>query len=59
MSATYDDVSRHEPYTAPGERIPGPPSGGLIFLWIGWLLAAGFMLLIGGPVLVGILQAVA
>lgn len=61
MTATYDDdVSRHEPYatseTAPGERIHGPPSGGLIFVWICWLAVAALMILLGGAVFLGIFQ---
>jgi hypothetical protein len=43
--------------TTPGRRIPGPPTGGLLFLLIAWLIAAAVILVEGGAVFVGILKA--
>jgi hypothetical protein len=45
--------------TAPGERIPGPPSAGMIFVMICWLLAAGVLFVEGAIIFIGILKAVA
>jgi hypothetical protein len=57
-TTSYDTSAYAAAATPPGERIPGPPSGGLIFIWICWLLGAAVLAVIGGPVLMGILQAV-
>ena len=55
---SYNDSVRAAEATPPGERIPGPPSAGLAFIWAMWLLAAAPLVVIGGAVFVGILQAV-
>jgi hypothetical protein len=57
-TTSYDHAALAAQATPPGERIPGPPSGGLIFLWIGWLLAAALMIGLGGAVFLGILETV-
>lgn len=58
-TSNYDEARRAAEATPPGEHIPGPPTGGLLFLWIGWLLAAALMIFLGGAVFVGILKGVA
>jgi hypothetical protein len=57
-TTSYDDAARAAAATPPGERIPGPPSGGLIFLWIGWLAVAAILVFEGGEIGLGILRAV-
>jgi hypothetical protein len=57
-STSYDNASYAAAATPPGERIPGPPSGGLIFLWIAWLVVAAVLVFEGGAIGLGILQAV-
>jgi hypothetical protein len=55
---SYDTGARAAAATPPGEHIPGPPSGGLIFLWIAWLIVAAMLVFEGGAIFVGILQGV-
>jgi hypothetical protein len=57
-TTSYSDKQRMAEATPPGEHVTGPPSPGLAFIWVVWLLAAAVMLVIGGLVFVGILQAV-
>jgi len=57
-SNSYDTSAYAAAATPPGEHIPGPPSAGLIFIWICWLLAAAVLFGLGGLVFVGILQSV-
>lgn len=46
------------PIRAPEVRLSGPPGYGVIVVGLGWLVLAGAMLMIGGPVFMGILAAV-
>jgi len=58
-TSSYDRAALASAATPPGQRIPGPPSGGYLVVLILWLLAAAALVAVGGPVLFGILQAVA
>ncbi len=58
-TTNYDHAALAAASTPPGERIPGPPSGGLVFLWIVWILAAAVLFIEGGIIGLGILQSVA
>jgi hypothetical protein len=58
-TTSYDHAALAAAVTPPGERIPGPPSGGYLFVLICWLAAAAVLLGLGGMVFVGILQSVA
>lgn len=57
-TTAYDHAALAAAATPAGERIPGPPSSGLIVMWIAWLIAALALFGVGGPVFIGILQAV-
>lgn len=52
----YDHAALAAASTPPGERIPGPPTGGYLVAWIAWLIAAAALIGIGGPVFFGILS---
>jgi hypothetical protein len=55
----YDEAAERAEHTRAGERIPGPPGPGLLVLWLGWMVVAAIMAMIGGAVFLGILEAVA
>jgi hypothetical protein len=57
-TTSYHHAALATAATPPGERIPGPPSGGYVFVLICWLLAAAVLLGLGGMVFAGILQSV-
>jgi hypothetical protein len=54
----YDDAASAAASTPPGEHIPGLPTGGALFLWVAGIMAAAVLLLFGGMIGLGILQAV-
>lgn len=57
-TTNYDNSVYAAAATPPGERIPGPPSAGLIFLWIAWIIAAAVLIGEGAVIGMGILQGV-
>ncbi|MFL5296988.1 MAG: hypothetical protein ACJ798_11460 [Phenylobacterium sp.] len=58
-TTSHDNAAYADAATPPGERIHGPPSAGLIFVMICWLLAAGVLFVEGALIFAGILEAVA
>ncbi len=58
-NTSYERSARAAEATPPGEHIPGPPTGGLLVLWIGLLLAAALIIGLGGAIFLGILHDVA
>ena len=58
-TSQYDSSAYAAAATPPGERIPGPPSGGLVFLWIVWAIAAAVLVFEGGAIGLGIIHGVA
>ena len=57
-TSQYDNSAYAAAATPPGERIAGPPSGGLVFLWIVWIIAAAALVFEGGVIFLGIVEGV-